>query len=215
MCNGPSHQLLCHVDNLESSNTRVLWCRVALTEPIYDTWATVQPDGHVHYSAYYHFRSLCQVTDDSADNIECPLSFGSWVHSTNHMAITTSDRADVESNRANPDFKFISALSHTRERTCDCSPSEKFNEITYTTSNGFWCMGIKGEMSRTVCVSHWHNILTDPLCFAVKPLGMRNRLGTLGRLPGGVSLKFHLLRRIQRDRSLKDHQCANTISIDE
>ena len=117
---------------IESSNTHVLCCRVAPTEPIYDTWATVQPDGQVHYSAYYHFRSLCQVTDESTDNIECPLTFGSWIHSTECMAITASDRADVESYRANPDFTFISALSHTRERTCDCSPGERFSEVTYT-----------------------------------------------------------------------------------
>ena len=124
--------VVCEKGFRDSSITCVLCCRVSPTEPIYDTWAIVQPDGQVHYSAYYHFRSLCQVTDDSSDNIECPLSFGSWIYSTNYMAITASDRADVESYRANPDFDLISALSHTRDRTCDCSPGERFSEVTYT-----------------------------------------------------------------------------------
>ena len=133
--NTSSNQCLCAcLGSKKSLPVHVLCCRVAPTEPIYDTWATVQPDGHVHYSAYYHFRSLCQVTDDSSESLECPLSVGSWIHSTNYMAITANDRADAESYRANPDFMLISALSTTRERTCDCAPGETFSEVTYTIS---------------------------------------------------------------------------------
>ena len=64
-------------------------------------------------------------------------------------------------------------------------------------------MCIKGETYRTF-LSYWY-ILANLLCCTMKPLGMWNRLGTPGRLPCGVSLKFHLLHRIQRD-----HQHANT-----
>ena len=75
--------------------------------------------------------------------------------------------------------------------------------------------------SRVKCpaklVSHWHTILTD---LTVKPLGLWNRLGTK-KAPWRSVTKFHLLHRMLRDISLKDHQCANTnqysdqITIDE
>ena len=61
--------------------------------------------------------------------------------------------------------------------------------------------GLNAWTSRVTCpapfVPHWHNILTNLLCFT---LGMWNRLDTLGRLPCGVSLKFRLLHRMQRNR---------------
>ena len=69
------------------------------------------------------------------------------------------------------------------------------------TSNWSWCICIKGEMSRRF-VSHWYNILADLLCFTVKPLGMWNRLGTSGRFPWGVSLKFRLLHRTANRSSI-------------
>ena len=96
--------------------------------------ATVSKDGRIRYTPYYHFRSLCEVTDDTAKKVDCDLVFGSWVRSKNYMAITASPRADAEFYRANPDFMLISSKSKTKDRTYKCCPEEEFSEVTYTIS---------------------------------------------------------------------------------
>ena len=60
----------------------------------------------------------------------------------------------------------------TRTSRCDKSPKISLLKPTTKTSNGSWCMGIKGEMSGTVCVTFtWYMYIYELfiafVCFVV------------------------------------------------